>query len=254
MAALRQGQHSADSMPERRLVRVAEALSPLLSFTAIGYGYGMVINATGGQTSSGRMQGVLVGAALLTVFVLSLQWVALRDTVRLTETLRQQSIRDPLTGLFNRRFMEEALLRELLRAERLEQSLSVIMLDIDHFKRFNDTFGHDAGDLVLRQVGAFLHAHIRGADIACRYGGEEFILVLPGASLAAAQARADQLRLVTRDLVLQYEGQSLGTFSFSIGVAGYPEHGRIYSALLRAADEALYRAKRAGRDRVVVAQ
>jgi diguanylate cyclase (GGDEF)-like protein len=191
---------------------------------------------------------------MLTVFVVSRQWAALRETARLSEKLRQQSIRDPLTGLFNRRYMEESLERELKRMERLDCPLGVIMLDIDYFKRFNDTFGHDAGDLVLRQASAFLHGHIRGADIACRYGGEEFILVLPEASLAAAQSRAEQLRLAIKAMAFEHEGRPLGAISICCGVAVYPDHGRTPAAMLRAADGALYRAKHAGRDQVVVAE
>ena len=174
--------------------------------------------------------------------------------LQLRETLRSQSIRDPLTGLFNRRYMEETLERELRRAGRAKNSLGVVMLDIDHFKRFNDTFGHDAGDAVLRELGALLQSHIRGGDIACRYGGEEFTLILPEAPLEVVSQRAEMLRVEIKQLAVHHRGQSLGSLSMSMGVAVFPEHGLTVDALLRGADQALYGAKQAGRDRVTVAE
>jgi len=130
--------------------------------------------------------------------------------LKLRESLRQQSIRDPLTGLFNRRYLEETLEREVRRTERHQNSLSIVMLDVDHFKQFNDTFGHDAGDTLLRELGNFLKAHVRGSDVACRYGGEEFVLLLPEASLDIAHQRAEFLREGIKHLHVQYRGQSLG--------------------------------------------
>jgi diguanylate cyclase (GGDEF)-like protein len=174
--------------------------------------------------------------------------------LNLRETLRQQSVRDPLTTLFNRRYLEETLEREVRRAARAGGALAVIMLDIDHFKVFNDTFGHDAGDAVLREFGRYLRAQFRGADIACRYGGEEFVLVLPEATLGQAAERAEQLRMGAKHLQVPSHGQPLGAISVSLGVAAYPEHGESSEALLRAADAALLRAKRQERDRVVVAK
>jgi len=122
--------------------------------------------------------------------------------LRLRETLKGQAIRDPLTGLFNRRYMEETQEPELRRAERRGSALGIVMFDIDHFKLFNDTHGHEAGDLALREMGAFLLKHVRGEDIACRYGGEEFALILPDASLAATKARAEGLREAVKNLLL----------------------------------------------------
>ena len=119
--------------------------------------------------------------------------------VRLRETLRSQSIRDPLTGLFNRRYMEETLDRELSRAEREHRPLSLLLLDIDRFKHFNDSFGHEAGDIVLSSLGALLRSVSRAGDVACRYGGEEFVLILPAASLADAQRRAEEIREAIRE-------------------------------------------------------
>jgi diguanylate cyclase (GGDEF)-like protein/PAS domain S-box-containing protein len=173
--------------------------------------------------------------------------------VRLRETLRHQAIRDPLTGLFNRRYMEESLERELHRAARHNIALGVIMLDLDHFKRFNDTFGHAAGDTILRELGNLLHSQLRGEDIACRYGGEEFALIILDAPLAVVIQRAEQLRAAVRQLNVTYREQSLGTVTLSLGVAVYPDHGITTEELLRAADTALYQAKAAGRNCVVTA-
>lgn len=173
--------------------------------------------------------------------------------LKLRESLQHQSIRDPLTNLFNRRYMETCLERELRRAQRDAQSLGILMLDLDRFKRFNDTFGHDAGDTVLREIGLFLQKQIRESDIACRYGGEEITLILPETSLEACCSRAEQIREGVKHLNIQHRGQSLGVVSFSIGVATFPEHGLTREAIVEAADVALYRAKHEGRDRVICA-
>jgi diguanylate cyclase (GGDEF)-like protein/PAS domain S-box-containing protein len=170
--------------------------------------------------------------------------------LRLRESLRTQSIRDPLTGLFNRRYMEESLEREMSRANRNKKSLALIMMDIDHFKHFNDTFGHQAGDTLLRALGDFLKKRTRGQDIACRYGGEEFALVLSDASFDAALQRAEILREEVKQMDVQHAGQVLGTINLSMGVALFPEDGPTVSEILRAADQALYQAKHDGRDRV----
>jgi diguanylate cyclase (GGDEF)-like protein len=174
--------------------------------------------------------------------------------LRLRETLRTQSIRDLLTGLYNRRYLEETFERELLRVKRKKASLAVFLFDVDHFKRFNDTFGHDAGDVVLHEVGRLLRVHTREADLACRYGGEEFVCVLPETPPTIAQARAEVLREAVAALQVTHLGQHLGPISISIGVAIYPEHGTSMEELLRAADESLYAAKQQGRNRVVIAE
>ena len=171
--------------------------------------------------------------------------------LKLREALRNQSIRDPLTGLFNRRYMEETLEREMRRAERSHQPLGVVMLDLDHFKHFNDTYGHAAGDLLLRELGALLNTRLRGSDIACRYGGEEFALILPEMPLDIIRQRVEALRLGIKQLYVRHRGQSLGTVTVSAGIAMFPEHAAAGEALLRAADRALYHAKAEGRDRVV---
>ena len=174
--------------------------------------------------------------------------------LRLRETLREQSIRDPLTGLFNRRYLEESLEREIRRATRSQRPLSVLMIDLDHFKRFNDTFGHDAGDALLRELGQLLQTKVRGSDIACRYGGEEFSLIMPDATPATALERAERIRKSAKGLDLKHAGQALGAVTLSVGVAAFPEHGDTPFLLVRAADQALYRAKAAGRDRVLLAE
>ena len=170
--------------------------------------------------------------------------------LRLHETLSSQSIRDPLTGLFNRRYMEESLEREVRRAGRYRHSVGIIMLDLDHFKRFNDTYGHPGGDALLRELGAMLQRSIRGGDIACRYGGEEFTLILPEVTIADAGQRAEHLREAIKTLRAKHHRQPLGSVTVSAGVATYPENGSSGDAVLRAADAALYQAKAGGRDQV----
>ncbi|MBA4422439.1 MAG: hypothetical protein C0390_04960 [Syntrophus sp. (in: bacteria)] len=176
------------------------------------------------------------------------------SNMKLRETLRNLSIRDPLTGLFNRRYMEESLEQELLKAKRYGRSLGVIMLDIDHFKRFNDTYGHEAGDLVLRELGVFLQNHIRVTDIPCRYGGEEFALILPEADMELTQQRAEQVRQGVATIRVKVQGQTLASITVSEGVAVYPGNGPTGQDVLRAADEALYRAKLMGRNHVAIAE
>jgi diguanylate cyclase (GGDEF)-like protein/PAS domain S-box-containing protein len=174
--------------------------------------------------------------------------------LKLRETLRAQAVRDPLTGLYNRRHMEQALEREVLRASRNGRTVGVVMLDLDHFKRFNDTYGHEAGDMLLQTLGGFLLSRVRAEDIACRYGGEEFIVILPEASLAMTRTRAEELWQGVRKLGVNFNGELLRGVSTSVGVAAFPEHGRTVSELLRAADTALFAAKHQGRDRVALAE
>lgn len=173
--------------------------------------------------------------------------------IRLREALHNQSIRDPLTGLYNRRYLEEILERETRRAVRAEQGLGVLMLDLDYFKKFNDTYGHEAGDTVLRETASFLLQSVRAEDIVCRFGGEEFTVVLPVADLRVTQARAERIRSKLRAITVLHQGRSLGMVTVSVGVAELPQHGTSPKELIEAADAALYRAKREGRDRVVIA-
>lgn len=171
--------------------------------------------------------------------------------LNLQEKLRNQSIRDAITGLFNRRYLEESLEREIHVAERNRHALSVIIFDIDHFKRFNDTFGHEAGDVLLRELGQYVSSFVRKSDIACRYGGEEFALLLPEIDYETALARADDFRRGVQELNVQYRRQPLEGVTVSMGVATYGQHGRTGAEVVHNADMALYQAKRTGRNRVV---
>jgi diguanylate cyclase (GGDEF)-like protein len=174
--------------------------------------------------------------------------------LQLRERLRDQSIRDPLTGLYNRRYLDETLQRELQRASRYRHSVGIIMLDIDHFKQFNTNYGHDGGDVLLRAVGAFLQKQVRGDDIACRYGGEEFTLILPGASLEDTRRRAEQVRRDVQYIRVEHNSQSLDTITISLGVAAFPQCGRDDETVMKAADQALFLAKSGGRNCVVTAE
>jgi len=175
------------------------------------------------------------------------------SNLMLRSDLRKLSIHDPLTGLFNRRYMEETLEIETHRAERKGTTIGVIMLDIDYFKAFNDGFGHTAGDDLLRALGGLVSSHLRAGDIACRFGGEEPVLILPEASVEGAAARAEDLRTRVKALEVQSGDTKFGPVTISLGVAVFPRHARGRDALLAAADACLYKAKEAGRDRVVVA-
>ena len=168
----------------------------------------------------------------------------------LQSKLREQAIRDPLTNIFNRRYLDETLDRELSRAAREDYPVCVIMVDIDHFKRVNDTYGHEAGDLVLKAIAETLAEHSRRGDFACRYGGEEFVVVLPNISLETACERAADLRKSLLQLSVPYEHYSLSV-TISMGIACFPENGQTRESTLRAADQAMYAAKEAGRDHIL---
>ena len=172
--------------------------------------------------------------------------------LRLHEALKQDAIRDELTGMYNRRYMEGSLERETRRAERHKQPVGIIMLDVDYFKHFNDTHGHEAGDAVLRELGHFFRKNTRGEDIACRYGGEEFLLIMPEASLQNTIRRAGALREGVQNLRIVHQNTQLRV-TISLGVAALPEHGITVDDAVKAADAALYEAKNKGRNRVVVA-
>jgi len=167
--------------------------------------------------------------------------------------LREKSVRDVLTGLYNRRYLEETLIREVMRAARKEYSLGIIIIDIDHFKRINDTLGHAAGDVFLKEFSKLLNDQVRQYDVACRYGGEEFVLMMPEVTKDLTRKRAESLREKTKQLHVQYKGKFLEPVTISLGVAVYPEHGLTSDEVLKSADDALYKAKREGRDRVVLA-
>lgn len=174
------------------------------------------------------------------------------SNVRLRDALHDQSVRDPLTGLHNRRYITDALRAALTTKRRKSDHLAVVSLDIDHFKRFNDNHGHDAGDMVLRAVGTALEEFCQPGDVAGRTGGEEFILMWPNLADDAARARGEALRQRIGAIVVRYGSGTLPNVSASIGIAIAPRDGRTPQHILRAADDALYRAKRGGRDQVVM--
>ncbi len=174
--------------------------------------------------------------------------------LRLRELLRNQSIRDPLTGLYNRRYFEESLNRELHRANRTRRPISLVMLDLDHFKHFNDTFGHQVGDILLKEIAGVIKSRVRAGDLACRFGGEEFSLILAEVDTEGANKCVEGIREAIKHLSLHDRGQTLGTVTVSAGIAAYPKHGETAEDLIRAADESLYRAKKAGRDCIFISE
>lgn len=175
------------------------------------------------------------------------------SNVRLRETLQELSIRDYLTGLYNRRYMEEMLLQEIARAKRTGSGFGIIMFDIDNYKEFNDTYGHEAGDIVLTTLGQFLKDYFRESDIICRFGGEEFVIILKDTTEAEILERADALRKAVKGLPIKFGNQTLKEMNISLGVSLFPQHGKTARALIDSADEALYRAKNEGRDRLCLA-
>jgi diguanylate cyclase (GGDEF)-like protein len=177
---------------------------------------------------------------------------AIDDLEKELRGVKDEAVTDPLTGLSNRRYLWHFLPYELLRVARRESSLAVIMIDLDHFKRVNDIHGHEAGDLVLTKVAALLRSHIRDSDIASRYGGEEFVLVLPDATLEGTKRRADAIRNAIRELKLEHLGKPITGVTASIGIAMFPDHAEDSESLMRIVDDLLYEAKRSGRDRIVV--
>ncbi|HZX33306.1 MAG TPA: diguanylate cyclase [Rhodocyclaceae bacterium] len=177
----------------------------------------------------------------------------LGEIQRLQAALQEQAIRDSLTGLFNRRYLDETLEREVARSRREGSPLSLVLMDIDHFKRINDTYGHHAGDLALKAVADLLLSDVRAEDVVCRYGGEEFLILLPGMPVASAIERAEGWCRLIAGASLDHDGVEL-RLTASFGVAAYPEHARIPDQLTQCADRALYQAKREGRNRVAVQQ
>ena len=193
----------------------------------------------------------LAGLGLL-IYVLYTLWLYLVEVRKTERTLRRQALRDPLTGLFNRRFFDAGLEQEILRSRRSGNPVSLLILDIDHFKNFNDEYGHEAGDAILRSIGQLLQAQVRGSDVACRFGGEEFVILMPNAPLESAKARGRQILEAIRGQEIPHQGHLLPSLTASLGVAEFPAHASDTEGILEAADNALYIAKRTGRDRMVV--
>lgn len=207
-------------------------------------GVEIYVEATGIRMSiSGK------NALIFTLMDITERVRAEKEVQELNIRLREQSLRDPLTGLFNRRYLEESLGRELIRAQRRSTSLSLIMGDLDHFKNVNDTYGHPAGDEVLKVFGELIMNCSRGSDIYCRYGGEEFLLVCPDMPGEKAYERAEQLRMALSSTPIKAAGTVIN-ITASFGIASYPQHGDTDNALISAADNALYEAKNAGRNQV----
>jgi len=198
-----------------------------------------------------QQDGNLLESAL--VLTLSEQLSLAISNVSLRETLRHQSTVDPLTGLYNRRFFDESLKRELARAQRSKSACSVVMVDLDHFKRINDTYGHEGGDLVLKAAARIITERVRASDVVCRYGGEELVLMLPDCSAQEAAKCAESIRASLTEIVIQHGGQTVTGISASFGVAQWPGTVSSELELVQAADRALYAAKKGGRNRVVLA-
>lgn len=173
-------------------------------------------------------------------------------SLKLREALKSQSIRDPLTNLFNRRYMEENLEREISRCERKNSSLAMMVLDIDHFKQVNDNYGHDIGDLAIKTIADYLSEQFRESDMVCRFGGEEFLVIMPEIGINLAERRAEELRQGIKELTIRTNSISLDPITVSIGIALLPTHGHNSKDLFIAADSALYEAKESGRDQVKI--
>ena len=173
--------------------------------------------------------------------------------LRLRDSLKEQSVKDPLTGLFNRRYIETSVEREIFRAERNGECISLLMFDVDHFKQFNDTYGHDTGDTVLKMISREISQHGRKSDIPCRLGGEEFLLILPGANIEIAQQRASKILDAVNSLSVTVGTKTVDSLSVSCGIAVYPQNGKQLDELFIAADQALYASKKSGRNRITLA-
>jgi diguanylate cyclase (GGDEF)-like protein/PAS domain S-box-containing protein len=204
------------------------------------------------EARPGSENPVLVQSQQLAVTVAKQISMALAN-LNLRESLHIQAIIDPLTGLYNRRYMEDTLEREIYRGKRRDAPIGIILMDIDYFKRINDTYGHEAGDTLLAAVGGYIKKHIRREDVPCRYGGEEFLLILPDASLENTYNRAEELRHLISKFDVKHLGLSLGKITASFGVAACPDHGENMEDVIRAADAALYLAKSGGRNLTVMA-
>jgi diguanylate cyclase (GGDEF)-like protein len=254
--ALRRGQphlppHSSDLLCAHYGDNARSTPRLCLPVMAQGEVLGLIlIEASEGQGPAADLLDPRIGDLAISI---SEQVALALSNARLRKVLREQLILDPLTGLFNRRYMEQTLRREIARARRTSSALSVIVLDIDHFKRINDSTGHEAGDTVLRAFGQQLLGSVRESDAACRFGGEEFVLILPDCSKQAAVEKARHIAAGLRTMALDYNGTALGRVTASIGVACFPEDATTPEALVQAADQAMHCGKENGRNRVVAA-
>lgn len=233
---------SAETAPHTALFCIVALTAYLMAVSVIGHARNVQLRATREKLKS-REQELLESNALLLEH--------LSEISELQHQLQEQANRDSLTGLYNRRYLDSTLERELARCMRDGQALTIMMLDIDHFKRINDLYGHQAGDSMLVELGKLLSRMARASDVACRYGGEEFLVFMPSMTLEAGRLRAEQLRVDFAAMRVHFGEFTLHT-TISIGIAVYPGHGTSADELIRAADLALYQAKQAGRDRVIV--
>jgi diguanylate cyclase (GGDEF)-like protein len=255
--ALRRGQRhgSLAGNPSPRCSHVADGVEALLCIPLVAQGQatGLLVLANTGIPSLSDAPPTSAASEALAVSVGEHLGLALTN-MRLRGSLRDQSIRDPLTGLFNRRYLEETLEREISRSARSGKSIGLMMLDIDHFKSFNDMFGHAGGDALIRELGAMLRTLTRVEDAACRFGGDEFVILLPESPLDVTLLRAEEMRQAAHEFNILHEGSVLSEVSLTVGVAVYPDHAVDMVGLVRAADEAMFAAKHAGGNRVQVAQ
>ncbi len=257
---LRRGQphwseHSGNGVKCSHLMEDSNATSLCVPMMAQGHTLGVFcLGFASGDcvASTGHTETLRASLQLLAVSVAGQTAMAF-SSLNLRHKLQEQCVRDPLTELFNRRFMEESLERALMCAARSLQPLSVILIDVDHFKGFNDRFGHNAGDRVLQSIADLLRTFFRASDICCRHGGEEFAIILPDSSLQNAVVRANALRTEVKRINLHYDNQDLGPVTVSMGVAAFPDHGETSDALLKTADRCLYESKASGRNIVTAA-
>lgn len=219
--------------------------SACIPLTAQGESLGWIYLSTSGHGSFPKLSVAIAAAEQLALALANL---------KLRQHLRDLSVRDPLTGLFNRRYLTESLGREMTRCKRRNLPLSVMLLDLDHFKIFNDTLGHPAGDAMLMAFANLLKKSVRNEDIACRFGGEEFILIMPEMDMEVTISRANELLEATRKLEVMHDGQILPQITTSIGIAMFPLHSTDASKLITSSDNALYAAKNSGRDRYAIAE
>jgi diguanylate cyclase (GGDEF)-like protein len=249
----RHGSLAANDSP--RCAHAADDVATLLCIPLITQGQetGLLVLVASGTSDVSNVSPSRVASEALAVSVCEHLGLALTN-IRLRESLREQSIRDPLTDLFNLRYLEETLEREISRSTRSGKPVGLMMLDVDHFKAFNDTFGHPGGDALLCELSNLLQSVTRVEDAACRYGGDEFVVLLPESSLDITLERAEEIRKAAARFNITHEGAALDPVTLTVGVAVYPDHATDMTGLLRAADEAMYEAKHAGGDRVLVAQ
>ncbi|MDI6747813.1 MAG: diguanylate cyclase [Rhodocyclaceae bacterium] len=232
----------AETVGPTVLISIASVLIYVLLIANTGYVRYKLLREARQQLKIGEMALIKANEALRQ---------QLAEVDQLHRQLSEQANRDSLTGLYNRRYLDSTLERELARCKREGRPLSLLMIDIDHFKKINDTYGHIGGDEVLKEIGKLLSSNSRAEDVPCRYGGEEFTLLLPNMPLDVARARAEHLRSTYASMAVPF-GEFAIRSTLSIGIAVYPEHGKLADELTQRADHALYRAKAEGRNQVAV--